>query len=176
MVHQLYQGEAAQIIEQAFEGTVSGGAVNRQELSKRVFGNPGELAKLEAIVHPLVRQKQWEFIDRHQTAKADLAVLEVPLLFETAATDLFDAIIVASAPAEVQKARLLQRPGMTPKKVEAILARQAADSEKRARADFVVETGVPHRDTERQIDAVLNLLLQKSALAYQRWAERYGHR
>ncbi len=170
IVHDLYAGEAAPLIEAAFPGATRDGVVDRAALAAKVLGAPMELKKLEAIIHPRVRAAEWGFLlDEHDNG-ADLAILEIPLLFETASHDLFDAIIVVSAPAEMQRARLMARPGMTAEKLDAIVARQLPDKDKRARADFVVDTGAPLEDTYRQIDAVLREILKRPPLAYQRWA------
>lgn len=171
IVHDLYAGEAAPLIEAVFPGTVKDGAVDRTALSGQVLASKDALKKLEAIIHPLVRAAEWRFLLGQQDRGSDLAVLEIPLLFETAAHTLFDAIIVVSAPAGTQRERLMGRPGMTVEKLEAIVARQWPDEIKREKADFVVDTGVPLEDTHRQIDAVLGEILKRPPLAYQRWAD-----
>jgi dephospho-CoA kinase len=171
IVHDLYSGVAAPLIEAVFPGTTRNGAVDRVALAERVLASESALKKLEAIVHPLVRRAEWEFLLRQQDEGCDLAVLEIPLLFETAARSLFDAIMVVSAAAETQRERLLARPGMTLEKFEAIAARQWPDAVKREKADFVVDTGVPLADTQRQIDAVLTEILKRPPLAFQRWAD-----
>jgi dephospho-CoA kinase len=171
IVHDLYAGEAAPLIEAVFPGTTRDGVVDRALLSSRVLGSGSALKKLEAIVHPRVRAAEWSFLLAEQDKGADLAILEIPLLFETAPRGLFDAVIVVSASPEAQRARLLQRPGMSEQKFEAILARQMPDAEKRAKADFVVDTGGPKEDTYRQIDAVVTEILKRPPLAYQRWAD-----
>jgi dephospho-CoA kinase len=171
IVHDLYAGEAAPLIEAVFPGTVKDGAVDRTALSGQVLASKDALKKLEAIIHPLVRAAEWRFLLGQQDRGSDLAVLEIPLLFETAAHTLFDAIIVVSAPAGTQRERLMARSGMTVEKLEAIVARQWPDEIKREKADFVVDTGVPLEDTHRQIDAVLGEILKRPPLAYQRWAD-----
>jgi len=170
IVHDLYTGEAAPLIEAVFPGTTRNGTVDRSALAERVIGSPEALKKLETIVHLLVRRAEWRFLLREQDKGAELAMLEIPLLFETGAEKLFDAVIAVSAPAEVQRERLLQRPGMTPEKLEAILARQWPDARKRQLADFIVDTGLPLEDTHRQIDAVVKEMLKRPPLAFQRWA------
>jgi dephospho-CoA kinase len=170
IVHDLYAGEAAPLIEAVFPGTTRDGAVDRVALSERVIGSPEALKKLEAIVHPLVRRTEWRLLLREQDKGAELAMLEIPLLFETGAEKLFDAVIVVSASASVQRERLLQRPGMTAEKLEAMLARQWPDDKKRQLADFTVDTGLPLEDTHRQIDAVIKEILKRPPLAFQRWA------
>jgi dephospho-CoA kinase len=170
IVHDLYGGEAAPLIEAVFPGTVRDGAVDRAALAARVVGSSEALHKLEAIVHPLVRRAEWRFLLKEQDKGAELAILEIPLLFETGSEKLFDAVIVVSAPADTQRERLLQRPGMTEEKLAAILARQWPDAKKRQLADFVVDTGQPIEDTHRQIDAVVKEILKRPPLAFQRWA------
>ncbi len=174
IVHELYTGEAVPLIEAVFPGTVRNGAVDRQALSQKALASEDALKKLEAIVHPLVRRAELRLLMAEQDKSADLVVVEVPLLFETAAHTLFDAIIVVSAPAEAQHERVAARPGMTPEKFQAIVARQWPDAMKRERADFVVDTGVPLEDTYRQIDAVVDEIKNKQPLAYQRWADLYS--
>ncbi len=171
VVHELYSGEAAPLIEAVFPGTAKDGAVDRAALGARVLGSETALKKLEAIIHPRVRAVEWRFLLSGQDRGDDLAVLEIPLLFETAPHAMFDAVVVVSAPPEAQRARLLARPGMTDEKLEAILARQMPDAAKRAKADFVVDTGAPLEDTYRQIDAVVTEILKRPPLAYQRWAD-----
>jgi dephospho-CoA kinase len=171
IVHDLYAGEAAPLIEIVFPGTVRDGAVDRAALATKVLASPKELKKLEAIIHPRVRAAEWGFLLDEHDKGSDLAVLEIPLLFETAPHALFDAVIVVSAPPGVQRARLMARPGMTDEKLDALIARQLPDADKRAKADFVVDTGVPLEDTCRQIDAVLREILKRPPLAYQRWSD-----
>jgi dephospho-CoA kinase len=171
IVHDLYSGEAAPLIEAVFPGTTKQGVVDRAALANSVLGSPTALKKLEAIIHPRVRAAEWSFLLSQQDKGADLAILEIPLLLETSPRGLFDAVIVVSAPPEAQRIRLMQRPGMTEEKFEAILARQMPDADKRAKADFVVDTGGPKEDTYRQIDAVVTEILKRPPLAYQRWAD-----
>lgn len=170
LVHDLYRGDAVPLIEAVFPGTTRDGVVNRELLGKAVLGAKSELEKLEAIIHPLVRDAEWAFLDKQQTLGSELAVLEIPLLFETGAADLFDAIIVVSAPAAVQRERVLARPGMTAEKLDSIAARQWTDAQKTAKADFVVDTGLPFEDTAAQIDVALDAIKRLQPLAYQRWA------
>ncbi len=170
-VHDLYEGEAVPLIEAVFPGTARDGAVDRAALAQKVLASKEALKKLEALIHPLVREAEWRFLLASQDKGADLAVIEVPLLFETASHALFDAIIVVSAPAEVQRERVASRPGLTADKFEAFAARQWPDALKAAKADFVIDTGVPLADTYRQADAVLEEILKRQPLAYQRWAD-----
>lgn len=139
-VHRLYAGAAAPLVEAAFPGTTIDGVVDRAALGKLVFGDPVALKKLEAIVHPLVRADADEFLARQRAAGARLAVLDIPLLFETGGRGRVDKVAVVSAPAEVQRERVLARPGMTAERFEAILAKQVPDAEKRRLADYVIDT------------------------------------
>jgi dephospho-CoA kinase len=146
-------GELVERIEQRFPGTTRGGAVDREALARAVLGQPAELADLEAIVHPAVGAERTRFIAAHPDAPAIL--FDIPLLFETGGDKAFDHVIVVSAPADLQRMRVLARPGMTPDKLDAILARQLPDAEKRARAEFVIDTGRPLAETEAEVDAIL---------------------
>ncbi len=140
-VHALYAGEAAPLIEAAFPGTTREDAVDRKALRARVLGDAPALARLEAIVHPLVRAAEAAFLARVRAAGGRLAVLDVPLLFEAGGAGRCDAVAVVTAPRHVQRARVLARPGMTAAALEAILARQVPDAEKRKSAHFLVDTG-----------------------------------
>ena len=171
IVHDLYAGEAVPLIEAVFPGTSRDGVVDRAALAAKVVASPAELKKLEAIIHPRVRAAEWGFLLDEHDGGSDIAVLEIPLLFETAPRNLFDAIIVVSASPGIQRGRLMARPGMTDEKLDALIARQLPDADKRAKADFVVDTGIPLEDTYRQIDAVLKEIMKRPPLAYQRWAD-----
>ncbi|MDP3175492.1 MAG: dephospho-CoA kinase [Phenylobacterium sp.] len=141
-VHALYArgGEAVAPVEAAFPGVTKDGAVDRQALGPRVLSDPAALAKLEAIVHPLMVDRRRAFLREAEAGGADLVVLDIPLLFETGGEKAVDSVVVVSAPSDVQRSRVLARPGMTPEKFEAILAKQLPDADKRTRADFVVDT------------------------------------
>lgn len=139
-VHRLYEGEATPLIEAAFPGTTSGGRVDRDKLAKKVLGDSVAIKRLETIIHPLVGRAEAQFLDEAARKDAAVVVLDIPLLFETGADRRCDAVVVVSAPADVQRARAFERPGMTEEKFQAILAKQMPDAEKRARADFVVDT------------------------------------
>ena len=155
----LLQGPGGALVEaiaERFPGTVRDGAVDREALAAAVLGRPDELTALEGIVHPVVQQERARFIARNRDAQALL--FDIPLLFETGGEAAFDKVIVVSAPAEVQRRRVLERSGMTAARLEAILARQMPDSEKRARADFVIENSGSLAETERQVDAILACL------------------
>lgn len=140
-VHRLYAGAAAPLVEEVFPGTATKGIVDRAELGRRVIGDASALKQLEAIVHPLVRADADAFLARGKAAGAPLVVLDIPLLFETKGEGRVDRIAVVTARPEVQRERVLARPGMTAEKFEAILAKQVPDAEKRLRADFVIDTG-----------------------------------
>jgi dephospho-CoA kinase len=140
VVHHLYEGEAVAAIEAAFPGATAVGKVDRVKLAARVLDDPGALRRLEAIVHPLVRAAETRFLAEARERGDPVVVLDIPLLFETAGHQRVDAVVVVSAPGETQRQRVLARPGMTPDKLDALLARQMADSEKRRQADFVVDT------------------------------------
>jgi dephospho-CoA kinase len=157
-VHRLYEGEAVPAIAKAFPGAVREGKVDRALLAQEVAGSPQKLKQLETIVHPMVVKAELDFLRAQEKSGAALAVLEIPLLFETDARSRVDVTVVVSAPEEVQRARVLARPGMAPAKLEALLKRQLSDAEKRARADYVVDTGTSHADMERQIDKILDSL------------------
>ena len=149
-------GALVDAIEARFPGTTGPRGVDRDALGERALGDPGELAALEAIVHPAVHAARARFLLDHKDAPATL--FDIPLLFETGGDEAFDTVVVVSAPADVQRERVLARPGMTEDKFESIIARQMPDAEKRARADFVIETGGPVEATECQVDAILACL------------------
>jgi dephospho-CoA kinase len=145
-------GRAVRPIGAAFPGSVKDGAVDREALRRAVLGDPAALKRLEAIVHPLVRAEQRRFLARWRGRGAGLVVLDIPLLFETRRPAReFDAVIVVSAPAAVQRARVLARPGMTESRLDAILARQMPDAEKRRRATHVIRTGLSRRHAEAAV-------------------------
>jgi dephospho-CoA kinase len=142
VVHQLYEkgGAAVAPIAEAFPDVVTDGEIDRQKLARHLAGHPDDFKKIEAIVHPLVRAEQENFLSQARRRKAPLAVLDIPLLFETGRYREVDKIVVVSAPQSVQRERVLARPGMTEEKFASILARQLPDAEKRARADFIVDS------------------------------------
>jgi dephospho-CoA kinase len=155
VVHKLYEGEAVAAIEAAFPGTTAGGKVDRNKLAARVLGDAAALKRLEAIVHPLVQQAEQHLLAEARARGEKIAVLDIPLLFETGGDGRVDAVVVVSAPPEVQRARVLERPGMTIEKLDAILAKQMPDAEKRARADFVVDTSQGYEAARAQVRAIL---------------------
>jgi dephospho-CoA kinase len=154
-VHKLYEGAAVKAIEAAFPDTTAGGKVDRDKLGQRVLGDDAALKKLEQIVHPLVRQAEERFLADAERSGAPVAVLDIPLLFETGAEMRCNAVAVVSAPAELQRARAFERAGMTEAKFQAILAKQMPDAEKRARADFVVDTGQGFEHARAQVRDIL---------------------
>jgi dephospho-CoA kinase len=158
VVHRLYAGEAVAPIEAAFPGVTESGKVDRARLAQRVVSDPAALARLEAIVHPLVRQSEEKFRETAKSAGHRLALVDVPLLFETNAAGRFEILVVATADPKIQRERVLVRPGMTEEKFAALLARQMPDAEKRRRAHFLVDTGQGFPAAERQVDAILKAL------------------
>ena len=155
IVHRLYEGEAAPAIEAAFPGTIAGGKVDRLKLAERVLGDKAALRQLESIVHPLVREAEARFLAEAERNGAPVAVLDIPLLFETGGQERVDAVVTVSAPAEVQRERLLQRAGMTEEKLEALIANQLADAEKRRHADFVVDSSQGFQVARAQVEEIL---------------------
>jgi dephospho-CoA kinase len=160
-VHRLYAGAAAPLIEDAFPGTVVAGVVDRNRLAAQVIDNKPALKRLEAIIHPLVRADAAAFLARHREAGAPVVVLDIPLLFETQSRERVDKVVVVTAPAEVQRARVLARPGMTEEKFAAILANQVADKEKRRNADFVIDTGGGMEATRAEVRSLISRLLAR---------------
>ena len=164
-VHRLYAGPAAEIIGEAFPGTVVNGVVDRQRLSKLVLDNPQELRRLGELIHPLVRADADAFVERHRKEGARLVVLDIPLLFETGGTDRVDSILVVTASPEVQKQRVMARPGMTEEKFAALLANQVSDREKRRNADFVIDTSAGMEAARREVRGVIAKLRERDRLA-----------
>ncbi|MCP4319908.1 MAG: dephospho-CoA kinase [Hyphomicrobiales bacterium] len=160
IVHQLYSGEAAPLIEAAFPGTVEDGVVNRVELSHAVLNNEEAFKMLEAIVHPLVETKRMQFVESQRQSGRALVVLDIPLLYEGGGENAVDKVVVVSCDAEQQRERVLRRPGMTEEKFDAILARQVPDAQKRARADFVIDTSGTFEETRHQVDALIDNLME----------------
>jgi dephospho-CoA kinase len=156
VVHRLYEGSAVPAIEAAFPGTTAAGKVDRTKLGTRVLGDDAALRRLEAIIHPLVQEAEARTLAAARARGDKVVVLDIPLLFETSADARFDAVVVVSAPADVQRARVLVRPGMTEAKLAAILAKQMPDAEKRRRADFVVDTSGDLDAARAQVRAILD--------------------
>jgi dephospho-CoA kinase len=148
-------GAAVGPVGAAFPEAVKDGAIDREALAVRVLGRPDDLARLEALVHPLVKAERARFLKTAEAAGADVAVLEVQLLFEVGVAEDTDAVVVVSAPESIQRERALSRPRMTAQRLEQILARQMPDADKRARADFVIDTGRGIEAARDQVKAVL---------------------
>jgi len=142
VVHDLYRTDAVAPVGEVFPGTVKDGAIDRAELSRQLSAAPEKFKQLEAIVHPLVRRREVEFLDRHREAGTCLVLLDIPLLFEVKGEDRVDVIVVVTCDPQIQRERVLARPGMTEEKLAMILSRQMPDEEKRQRADFLVDTGL----------------------------------
>ncbi|WP_426238453.1 dephospho-CoA kinase [Pararhizobium sp. DWP1-1-3] len=158
VVHALYQDEAVAPIEAAFPGTATRGSVDRTELTRQLAKDPSLFKVLEAIVHPLVREKERTFLDHHRAAGAPLVVLDIPLLFETKGENRVDAIAVVTCDPEIQRQRVLKRPGMTEEKFALILSRQVPDQEKRAKADYIIDTGQGLDSARDQVAAIVQRL------------------
>ena len=156
-VHELYGpgGEAVAPVGEAFPGSVADGAIDRQSLGRLVLGDAAAIERLEAIVHPLVRARQTAFVEQARTRGDDIVVLDIPLLFETGGRDRVDKIVVVSAPADVQRERVLARPGMTEQKFEAILSHQVPDAEKRRLADYIVDSSRGLDDAFAQVERIV---------------------
>jgi dephospho-CoA kinase len=157
-VHRLYESEAVAAIESAFPGVAKDGRIDRKALSEQIAGSPERLLRLEGIVHPLVVEAELDFLRAAEKEGAPLAVLEIPLLFETGADSRVDVTVVMSAPHDVQRARVLSRPGMTADKLEHLLARQLPDAERVARSDYVVDSGLSLADMRIEIDKLVESL------------------
>ena len=155
VVHGLYEGDALPLIEREFPGTTSGGKVDRDKLAAMVLNDRAALDRLEAIIHPLVTASRQKFLAEAQARGASVVVVDIPLLFETRAQSQCDAVVVVSVPAEIQRRRALERPGMTEEKFVALLAKQMPDAEKRRRADFVVDSSQGFDHTRAQIRDIL---------------------
>jgi dephospho-CoA kinase len=154
-VHRLYSGAAAPLIEAAFPGTVRDGVVDRTILAGKVLGDAAAIKRLEAIIHPLVRAEADAFLKRNRKSGAEVVVLDIPLLFETGGRERVDKVVVVTAPAGIQRERVLARPGMTVEKFEAILARQVPDAQKRHLADFIIDTGNGLEPARQAVRAIL---------------------
>ena len=153
------QGPGGALVErigELFPGTVRCGTLDRDCLAQIVLSDPAKLAALEAVVHPAVRDFRQAFVDKHADAPA--LMFEIPLLFETASEKEFDKVVVVSAPAEIQRARVLERRGMSRTKFDSIVERQMPDAEKRRRADFVIDTGTDLSTTEAQVREIIDCL------------------
>jgi dephospho-CoA kinase len=161
-VHRLYEGEAVEAIESAFPGVAKDGRIDRKLLSEKIAGSPERLLRLEGIVHPLVVAAELDFLRAAEKNGAPLAVLEIPLLFETGADARVDVTVVVSAAADVQRTRVLSRPDMTADKLEHLLARQLPNAERVARADYVVDSGTSLADMRIEIDKLIESLKSRA--------------
>jgi len=155
VVHRLYQGEAVGPVEAAFPGVTVDGKIDRARLAAQLVGRPEAIRQLEAIVHPLVRATTQRFIEAQAQRGARIIVLDIPLLFETGGEKNVDAVVVVSAPAAVQRARVLARAGMSAEKLDALLARQMSDADKRARAHFVIDSSRSFDSARAQVLGIL---------------------
>lgn len=162
IVHELYRGEAAPLIEEAFPGSAPDGVVNRKILSERLMAAPKDFARLEAIIHPLVRAREKSFIEQAKLRGEAMVLVDIPLLFETGAESRVDVIVVVSCAPDIQRQRVMARPAMTTEKFEAILARQVHDAEKRARADYVIDTGSGLDAARQQVTDIVAKLTESS--------------
>jgi dephospho-CoA kinase len=158
VVHRLYESEAVGPVEAAFPGVTVDGRIDRAKLAEKLVGNPDAIRSLEAIVHPLVRAVSEGFIKEQAARGARVIVLDIPLLFETGGEKRVDAVVVVSAPAAVQRARVLSRAGMTAERLDALLARQMSDAEKRARAHFVVDSSRSFDSARAQVHGILRAI------------------
>lgn len=161
-VHRLYAGRAAPLIEEAFPGTTTQNGVDREKLSSAVLGKPEAMARLEAIVHPLVHEEREAFLRNAGATGAGMVVLDIPLLLEIGADAGVDKVVVVSASEQIQRQRVLARPGMTSAKLDAILARQMPDAEKRARADFIIDTGKGFDAARAEVAEIIRRLREES--------------
>ncbi|ARO21848.1 dephospho-CoA kinase [Rhizobium sp. S9] len=163
VVHDLYAGEAAPLVNAAFPGTMKDGAVNRHELGRQLALDPEGFKRLEAIVHPLVRKREMEFLARQQADGAEMVLLDIPLLFETSAWERVDVIVVVSTDPQIQRQRVLARDDMTEEKFDMILSRQTPDAEKRRRADYLVDTSHSIAETRAQVLEIIAELKMRIA-------------
>jgi dephospho-CoA kinase len=161
VVHDLYRGEAVAAIDRAFPGAVVDGQVDRAKLSAHLVANPEDFKLLEMIVHPLVRKREIETISRAQADGADIIVLDIPLLFESGTQARVDKVVVVTCDPEIQRQRVLARPGMTEEKFRMILSRQTPDVEKRKRADFVIDTGRGFDHARAEVRRIIAALRSK---------------
>jgi dephospho-CoA kinase len=177
-VHALYEigGAAVEPIGEMFPDAVREGAVDRAALGQIVLKDAAKLAALEKIVHPLAGETQVDFLNAQISAAASHVLLDIPLLFETGGHEFVDCVVVVSAPADIQRARVLARPGMTEEKFDDILAKQVPDSDKRAAADFIVDSSVSVADAHRQVKEILAALRDREGTALQGRLDRAAAR
>ena len=158
VVHDLYRSEAVEPIGKAFPGSIADGSVDRQELARQLAADPARFKDLEAIVHPLVRQREAQFVQARQVAGDDMIVLDIPLLFEVGGEKRVDVVVVVTCDPRIQRERVLARPGMTVEKFELILARQVPDQVKRRKADFLIDTGEGMEAARSRVDEIIAAL------------------
>lgn len=168
-VHRLYAGPLVATIEAVFPGVTTNGAVDRGKLGAMLVQWPERFPELEAIVHPQVRSSQKIFLKEQADAKSKMTVLEIPLLFEGGAAQAVDVAIIVSAGLDIQRRRVLERPGMSQSKLDLLLVRQMSDAEKRRRADFIVDTSGTVENCYKQIDAILTTLDKRCGTAYEQF-------
>lgn len=169
LVHALYEGAAVAPVEAAFPGVTVDGRIDRQKLSAALLADPTGFKRLESIVHPMVRQAQKDCLQAAAACGARMAILEVPLMLDHGGQERVDAVIVVSAPADKQRERVIVRPGMTQEKLDAILARQMPDEQKRKMADFIVDTGGTIEHTWAQVDTIISQVESRQGAAFDRW-------
>ncbi|PLK70140.1 dephospho-CoA kinase [Rhizobium sp. TH135] len=162
VVHDLYRSDAVAPIAELFPNVVVGGVVDRVKLSENLAKNPAKFRDLEAIVHPLVRAREVAFLQRQRELGCSIVVLDIPLLFETGADATMDKVVVVSCEPDVQRQRVLSRPGMTEEKFALILSRQTPDAEKRARADYVIDTGHGIDMAREQVKTIVRELREQA--------------
>lgn len=173
IVHSLYEGAATPLVEAAFPGSTKDNIVDRTALSDILQNSPDGFKKLEALIHPLVREEEWQFIKNHHQLDTAIVVIEIPLLYETGADALMDYVVLASADEKTQRARALDRPNMTEEKFELILSKQMPDSEKRQKSDHIINTACTMEETDRAVNELINSLknleVKANPSAFQRW-------
>ncbi|EDQ35257.1 dephospho-CoA kinase [Hoeflea phototrophica DFL-43] len=158
IVHELYRGDAVKLVEAAFPGSTSAGIVDRQALLEILLRDPAGFKRLEAIIHPLVREREHAFLNQARIDGHAMALLDIPLLYETGGEKRVDTVVVVSCDPDIQRQRVLARPGMTEDKFDSIVARQLPDAEKRARADFVIDTGKGLEPARWQVADIISQL------------------
>lgn len=158
VVHDLYRTDAVEPVEREFPGSVKDGVVDRQELSRQLAARTDGFKRLEAIVHPLVREREHQFLDHQKQAGADIVLLDIPLLFESGREDAADTVVVVTCDPDIQRERVLARPNMTEEKFRLILSRQMTDQEKRQKADFLVDTGHGPDAAHARVQAIIKSL------------------
>ena len=162
VVHELYQSEAVEPVARLFPDAIVDGVVDRAKLSENLAKNPAKFKELEAIVHPLVRSREVAFLEEHRALGDALVLLDIPLLFETGGEKRVDRIVVVSCEPELQRERVLARPGMTEEKFQLILSRQVPDAQKRARADYIIDTGHGIDSARAQVKTIVTELREQA--------------